>query len=673
MPDLVVVESPAKIKKIQKFLGSGYIVKASMGHCFEIDPKDRNAIDINNNFEPKYIVSSKKKKTVDDIKAAAKKCSTCYIASDPDREGEAIGWHLAKLVIKNACKIKRATFHEITKSAVQAAFNNTTDLNEDMYHSQQARAVLDRLVGYNVSPVLWKKVCKGTSAGRVQSIGLRLIVDRQLEIDAFIPEEFWEVEGLFYTNSHDELACKYVHKKKVTNEKDAMDIVASINQQASWLIDDIEKSEKKRSPAPLFSTSTLQQFAASRFSWPGKKTMSVAQKLYEAGKITYHRTDSLNISKEAMQSVRDLIGKSFGQKYLPAKPNYFKTKSKSAQQAHEGIRPTDMSCTKTNLGADEDKLYDAIYKRFVSCQMTPAVFDTVKVNITDGNNKHKFAISGQTLKFDGFLKVWTYGSSKDEALPVLKKSEKVDLKKVTPSQHFTKPPASFNDASIVKTLEEHGVGRPSTYASIIDTLLTRAYVVRENKAFKPTELGTMVSSYLTANFPELMDTRYTSRVEEKLDEIAEGKEVWYNTVGSFYKELTQRITAAQASASMKQAEDTDIDCPECGKHKLTIRRGKYGKFYGCLGYLEKGKDKCKGTFQIAEDGSPIVKEKPKILVGPHGEEVKCDKCGSPVVVRKAKASGKEFGGCSNFPRCKRMFDLEGNVIEFKKKSYKKKK
>ena len=673
MADLVIVESPAKIKKIQKFLGSGYVVKASMGHCFEIDPKAKDAIDVNNNFEPKYIVSAKKKKTVADIKAAAKKCKICYIASDPDREGEAIGWHLANFVVGKSCQIKRATFHEITKSAVQAAFNCTTDLNEDMYHSQQARAVLDRLVGYGVSPILWKKVCTGTSAGRVQSIGLKIIVERQKEIDAFVPEEFWEIMGMFFTANHDELNCKYVHKDKITNEKDAKAIVASINQQTTWFIEEIDKSEKKRSPAPPFNTSTMQQFAASRFGWPGKKTMSVAQKLYEGGFSSYHRTDSLNISKEAMQSVRDLIGNSFGQKYLPAKPNAFKSKNKSAQEAHEGIRPTDVSCTRTNIGADEDKLYDAIYRRFVSCQMTPAVFDTVKVTIADGNNKHQFGLSGQTLKFNGFLKVWTYGSSKDEALPELKKSEKVALKKVDPSQHFTKPPASYNDASIVKTMEEHGVGRPSTYASIIDTLLTRNYVNRENKAFKPTELGVMVSDYLVDNFPELMDTGYTSRIESKLDDIAEGKEVWHSTVGSFYKELTKRITAAKASASMKQAEETDIDCPECGKHKLVIRRGKFGKFYGCSGYLEKGKDKCKATFQIAEDGTPVIKEKPKALIDPYGEEVKCDKCGSPVVIRKAKASGKEFGGCSNFPRCRRMFDLEGNVIEFKKKTYKRKK
>lgn len=673
MPDLVIVESPAKIKKIQKFLGSGYVVKASMGHCFEIDPKDRNAIDVSNNFQPKYIVSAKKKKTVAEIKEAAKKCSTCYIASDPDREGEAIGWHLAEFIIKQNCVIKRATFHEITKSAVLAAFNNTTNLNEDMYHSQQARAVLDRLVGYGVSPVLWKKVCKGTSAGRVQSIGLKLISERQSEIDAFNPEEYWEIEGLFFTGNHEELKCGYVHKDKITNEKDAKDIVSSINQQVSWLIEDIDKSEKKRASAPPFNTSTLQQFAASRFGWPGKKTMSAAQKLYENGSISYHRTDSLNVSKEAMDSVRDLIKNSFGQIYLPANPNVFKSKNKSAQEAHECIRPTDFNYTTTNLGPDEDKLYDAIYKRFVSSQMTPAVFDTVKVIIADGNKNHRFSISGQTVKFDGYLKVWTYGSSKDEALPSIKKSDKVTLKQVDPSQHFTSPPAAFNDASIVKTMEEHGVGRPSTYASIIDTLLFREYVTRENKAFKPTELGVMVCNYLSANFPELMDIGYTSRVESKLDEIAEGKEVWHNTVGSFYNELTKRITVAQAGKSFKEAEVTDIDCPECGKHKLVIRRGKFGKFYGCAGYLEKGKEKCKGTFQIAEDGSPVIKEKPKYLLNDLGEEVKCDKCGSPIAIRKSKVSGKEFGGCSSYPKCKNMFNLDGTKIEFKKKTYYKKK
>jgi DNA topoisomerase-1 len=670
MPDLVIVESPAKIKKIQKFLGPGYIVKASMGHCFEIDPKDKNAIDTANNFEPKYIVSAKKKKTVTEIKDAAKKCSTCYIASDPDREGEAIGWHLAEFVIKQNCVIKRATFHEITKSAVLAAFSNTTNLNEDMYHAQQARAVLDRLVGYGVSPVLWRKVCKGTSAGRVQSIGLKFISDRQAEIDKFVPEEYWEIEGLFYTKSKEELKCAYIHKGKISNEKDAKDTVASINKVSSWGVDSIEQSEKKRSPAPPFSTSTMQQFAASYLGWPGKKTMSVAQKLYENGSLTYHRTDSLNISKEAMELVRDHVKNNIGQTYLPSSPNYYKTKNKSAQEAHECIRPTDLGCTSTNLGPDEDKLYDVIYKRFVSSQMTAAVFDTTKITVM--GDKHEFSVSGQTLKFDGYLKVWTYGSSKEETLPSVKKSEAVSLNKVIPTQHFTKPPAAFNDASIVKTMEEHGVGRPSTYASIIDTLLFREYVTRENKAFKPTELGVMVCNYLTANFPELMDTGYTSRVESKLDEIAEGKEVWYNTVGSFYNELTKRITAAQAGKSFKESEETEIVCPECGKHKLVIRRGKYGKFYGCAGYLEKGKNKCKGMFKISDDGTPLIKEKPKALVTPSGETVMCDKCGSVVVVRKSTKTGKDFGGCSKYPACKRLYDLEGKPIEYKKRTYPKK-
>lgn len=667
---LVIVESPAKIKKIQSYLGSGYVVKASFGHCYQIDPKGLS-IDVDNQYTPKYVIAEKKSKVIKEIKEAAKKSSLCYIASDPDREGEAIGWHLAKFAIKNACPIKRTTFHEITKSAIHKAFANPGDLNEEMYHSQQARAVLDRLVGYGVSPVLWRKVCKGTSAGRVQSIGLMLIAERQKEIDAFNPEEYWEIEGTFATPRKDSFKASYVKKEKIKSEKEATEVVNSIKAEDSWKIKDVKESEKTRSPYPLFNTSSLQQFASAVYGWPGKKTMSVAQKLYEAGLITYHRTDSLNISKEAMGSVRDHIKANYGSQYLPSKARFFKTKSKSAQEAHEGIRPTDLGA-KSAATADESKLYKGIYQRFVASQMESAIFDTMKITVESGSKKHEFQTSGQKLKFDGFLKVWSFGSSKDQILPEINKGEDSNLLVVDPSQHFTQPPPHYNDASLVKTLEENGVGRPSTYASIIDTLIKRAYVERQGKKFIATELGTTVSDFLKGAFPELMDTKYTARIEDKLDEIAAGTLVWYETVDDFYSELQKRIGAAKTAKSMKKAEETDIVCPTCKTHKLVIRKSRYGEFYGCAGFMEKGKAKCKATFQIGDDGSPVVK-KVNYLKDSSGKPFKCDKCGKPVAIRKSTKTGKEFGGCSGFPACKRMFDMECNPIEFKRKTYGKKK
>jgi len=668
---LVIVESPAKVNKIQGFLGSGYIVKASFGHCFQIDPKG-TSIDIDNNFEPKYVPALKKSKVIQELKDAVKSCSTVYIASDPDREGEAIGWHIAKFIVKNGAPIKRVTFHEITKSAVLGAFNNATTLNEPMYHSQQARAVLDRLVGYSVSPILWRKVMKGTSAGRVQSIGLKLIVDRQKEIDSFVPEEYWDITGLFKTVRNKPFTAMYSSKDKITNSTQSENLVQSINKESGWKIASLEKNEKIRKPTPLFTTSTMQQFCATNFGWPGKKTMSVAQSLYEAGCITYHRTDSTNISKEAMDSVRAFIPSAFGQKYLPAQPRFYKTKNKSAQEAHEGIRPSHidepLSNYRNSLDTDQYKLYEAIYYKFVSCQMADAIFDAGKVTVQSNSGKHLFVANGQKIVFDGFLKAWPYANTKDEELPEMHEKENTNLTEVVPEQHFTKPPAAFNDASLVKTLEESGVGRPSTYASIIDTLTLRTYVTREGKAFKPTDLGNIVCEYLVGAFPELMDIGYTARIEDKLDEIAEGKLVWYDTVGDFYTELKKRLDTASSSKSSKHNVETDIVCPTCGRNKLSIKRSKFGEFYGCSGFILKGKDQCKAMFQIGEDKQPIAKKEVRYLDG-----VKCNKCGAKIAIRVSTKTGKEFGGCSKFPACRQMFNIDGTPMEFKKKSYSKKK
>lgn len=1183
---LVIVESPAKVKKIQGFLGSSYIVKSSFGHCYQIDPKGIS-IDIEDNFNPKYIIAQKKSKVVKELKDAAKMCDTVYIASDPDREGEAIGWHIAKFIIKDDSKIKRVTFHEITKSAVLKAFKSATTLDEPMYYSQQARAVIDRLVGYTVSPVLWKKVCKGTSAGRVQSIGLKLIVGRQKEIDAFVPKEYWSVDGIFKTAGGEDFNASYFKSGKVPDKSTVDDILKEIKSVESWNVDSINRSKKNKHPSPVFTTSSLQQFASNNFGWPGKKTMSVAQSVYEAGlcvlpdelvikpngeilsakeavdesepqligfsrltkdsnlntgvtsvydhqkiryegnikrirtldgqelgvtpdheilswnqmyidykkssnlkigdfvlcsknirdierswdpghiyyliveclkeehhnkilvginnpslvseilegnrkslksptyckykknnripfkllksylhnahlsdqeeldliktvvdyflwatpgskpemfsvedflyflgiclgdghipkeskgicmprciadsevwddlysrfmrckagerdivtfsgqilkklcievggregpkseyiylhrlvskvkrelllhfiaglfdtdgcvnfkhnlqvsystvsekfakqlnllfrslgyfsgifrrnddeknctvrirrkdslklikellpylrmikghceenlpkvsvgesqntnlpvanliesvrkkagitkeklsvdifgdsssywnylkkkpgrtrpsyfnpellnkiadylndsrlkmiangdayfsevtsivdeyyngyvydvstgtenflcntfyvhNCTYHRTDSVNVSKEAINDVRAYISASYGSSYLPPKPNYYKTKNKSAQEAHEGIRCTSVQDTPNKvahqLTPDQKKLYEAIYNKFVSSQMSDAELDSMKVVISSDDGKHKFNSSGQRIIFDGFLKVWSHSSTKDSFLPDMSEKDPSYLKEVNAEQHFTKPPPSFNDASLVKTLEEEGVGRPSTYASIIETLINRTYVERDNKTFKPTELGVLVCDYLSANFTELMDTGYTARVEEKLDDISKGSYIWYDVVKDFYSELEKRISVANKNKGMKEAKKTGITCPTCNKFELVIRRSKYGEFYGCSGFEEKGKEKCRASFKIGDDGSPVAKKEVEYLPG-----VKCDKCGKKVAIRTSTKTGNKFGGCSGFPKCKRMFDMEGNPMEFKKKFYKKK-
>jgi DNA topoisomerase-1 len=668
---LVIVESPAKVKKIQSFLGSEYIVKASYGHCFQIDPKN-TSIDIDNNFEPKYVPALKKDKVIQELKAAVKSCSTVFIASDPDREGEAIGWHIAKFIVKNSTPIKRVTFHEITKSAVLGAFNNATTLDEPMYHSQQARAVLDRLVGYSVSPILWRKVMRGTSAGRVQSIGLEFIVDRQKEIDAFIPEEYWDITGIFKTEKEKSFIAMYSTKEKITNGDQTKNIVDNINKEKGWKIASIERSEKIRKSTPLFTTSTMQQFCSTHFNWPGKKTMSVAQNLYEAGLCTYHRTDSTNISKEAIDEVRAFIPAAYGSKYLPSTPKFYKTKNKSAQEAHEGIRPSHieepLSNLKSQLDLDQYKLYEAIYYKFLSCQMTDAIFDSEKVTVLSNSGAHTFIANGQKMLFDGFLKAWPYASAKDEELPDMQEKESAVLVEIKPEQHFTKPPAAFNDASLVKILEESGVGRPSTYASIIDTLTIRNYVTREGKAFKPTDLGKLVCDYLVKSFPELMNAGYTARIEDKLDEIAEGKLVWYNTVSDFYTELKKRLDVASSGASTKQNIETDIVCPTCGKNKLTRKRSRFGEFYGCSGYILKGKEQCKAMFKIGEEGQPVAKKEVRYLDG-----IKCDKCGSKIAIRINSKTNIEFFACSGFPKCKRVFNIDGTPIEFKRRTYGKKK
>lgn len=678
---LLIVESPNKIKTIQKFVGSEYTLKATVGHCYQIDPTD-SAIDVENDFAPRYIVIPKKKKVVNEIRQAAADADICYIATDPDREGEAIGWHIAKNVIKKSCEIQRISFQEITKTAVLNALKNPRDLDTDLFNAQQARAVLDRLVGYKVSPVLWRKVCKGTSAGRVQSIGLRLIVERQDEIDKFKPEEYWDITGLFLTSKKDMLKATYKSSEKLVSKEQVDPIIVSINKIKEWSLEDATKARKTRSPQPVFNTSSLQQFCSTTFGWDGKKTMRIAQSLYEGasiageertGLITYHRTDSLNISEEAIQNVRSHITSAYGKKYLFPTTRIYKSK-KTAQEAHEGIRPShlefSLEAVRQAVDDNEYKLYEAIYYRFLACQMSDAEFDVTKLKIVSNDNKHIFISNGQVMIFDGFLKCWPYGSAKDEELPELKIGEILKLKELKDNQHFTKPPAAYNTASLVKTMEENGIGRPSTYATIISTLLDRGYIEKLGKAFKPTDLGKKICIYLTTNFPELMNMNYTARIEDKLDAIAAGNKIWHKIVATFFSELSTRLDASRDSESMKERQESEYTCPVCKKNKLIKRFGKYGAFYGCSGYSAKGKEKCKAIFKIGKNDEPIEKEKKEVK---YIEGVECDKCGSPIVIRKSSKSGKEFYACSAYPRCKRIFSLDGTPIvrqQFKKKSSK---
>jgi len=654
---LLIVESPGKIKTIQSFLEKDYIVRASVGHCYEISGKN-NAIDIENGFKVNYSVIRGKGKVVDELKALSKKAEIVYIATDADREGEAIGWHIATKALDKKANIKRITFQEITKSAITNAIANPGEMNEDLFNAQQTRSIIDRLVGFKVSPLLWRYVASKTSAGRVQSVGLRLLVDRQAEIDVFVPEEYWTIDGLF--KNEEEFNAGYVLKDKIPNEESANEELKKIKAAKKWTIISIDKNRKSRNPYPVFQTSTMQQFCSSQFGWPAKKTMRIAQKVYEKGMITYHRTDSLNISKEAITAARKLIEKDFGKKYLPVKARRFKSKNKNAQEAHEGIRPTHLEDTIDKADAmlefEEAKLYEAIYRRFIACQMEQAQFDHTKI-IIESEKELQFATKGQILAFDGFLKMYTYSNQNDTILPDLKKGEEVKLLNTEAKQHFTKPPVQFNEATLVKSLEEKGIGRPSTYASIIETLRKRKYVEDKNKVMTPTVLGKEVCNYLVKAFPELMNYNYTARIEDELDEIANAKKEYIKVLEHFWGELAKYLEASKNIAQkIKDDNVTEHKCPVCKKNFLVKRRGKYGPFYGCEGYRE---DNCKATFKIGDDGEPIAIEKKerRYLEGHNCE------CGGRLVIRKNSRTGDEFCGCEKYPKCKKVYTVKGKKIK----------
>ncbi len=639
---LVIVESPAKARTIKKFLGKGYTVEASAGHVRDL-PKSQFGVDIDKNFEPKYITIRGKGKLIAGLRAQAKKADKVFLATDPDREGEAISWHLSQLLNLDSSEPIRITFHEITKDAVKKSMRSARPIDESLVNAQQARRVLDRIVGYELSPILWQKVRKGLSAGRVQSVALRLICDREREIQRFEPEEYWTIETIF--DSGDDrftaaLAKIGTKKAKVGTAEEANQIVERINK-ASFTVVKAEQSQRRRNPAPPFTTSTLQQEASKRLNFPAKKTMRLAQDLYEGmdipgegrvGLITYMRTDSVRVAEEALTGAREYIQSALGPEYLPEKPNYYKTSKRNTQEAHEAIRPTSAMRTpeqlKTALKRDHLRLYRLIWERFVASQMSSAIFDTQKLEIA--GDDYLFTATSSRLTFPGYLKV--YGEPErpgDSQLPLLAEGTPLKVAEVTPNQHFTQPPPRYSEAQLVKTLEELGIGRPSTYAPTIETIKSRDYVELVNKTFKPTDLGFVVVDLLTEFFPEIIDTEFTADLEEKLDAVETGSVDWRGILREFYEKFEPQVEKAKAEMEKIEVpdEETDEICEQCGRN-MVIKHGRYGKFLACPGFPE-----CRNT-------KPIVKE-----LG-----VNCPKCEGNLVQRKSR-KGRIFYGCSNYPNC----------------------
>ena len=640
---LIIVESPAKANTIKKFLGGSTKVVASMGHIRDL-PKSKMGIDIEHDFEPEYINIRGKGDLIKSLKKDAKQAKKIYIATDPDREGEAIAWHLAKILEDEKDKIVRVTFNEITKNAVQKAIKEPRDIDINLVDAQQARRVLDRIVGYKISPVLWKKVRRGLSAGRVQSVAVKLIVDRENEIEKFIPEEYWNI----YANLEDIKTKKEFEahfygkdgKKLEIHSNNEVQAILNNIKDAKYIVSEVKKGEKKRTPAPPFTTSTMQQEASRKLGFTLKKTMSIAQGLYEGvkipekgtvGLITYMRTDSTRISEEARSVAKTQITKLYGENYYENR--YYKTK-KDAQDAHEAIRPTyidiEPDSIKDSLTNDQYKLYKLVYNRFLASQMAPAIFDTMNVNIKA--NEYDFKANGQVLKFKGFMTLYVEGTDKEEKeeegmLPELEENQEVKLKKLNPKQSFTEPPPRYTEASLVKALEEKGIGRPSTYSPTITTILERRYIEKEKKQLYPTELGKVVNKLLTENFTDVINVEFTAKIENEFDEIAEGHEKWKKMIREFYGPFEEEVEKVEKELEHVEMVDevSDVKCEKCGR-MMVYKYGRYGKFLACPGYPE-----CKNA-------KPIVET----------IDVPCPKCGATVQVRKTKRR-RNYYICENNP------------------------
>ncbi|MCG0274601.1 MAG: type I DNA topoisomerase [Thermosediminibacteraceae bacterium] len=644
---LIIVESPAKAKTISRFLGRDYKVVASMGHVRDL-PKSQLGIDIENGFLPKYITIRGKGSIIENLRKEAAKAKNILLATDPDREGEAISWHLAHLLeipLESPCRVE---FHEITKSAVSESLRHPRKIDMNLVDAQQARRILDRLVGYKISPILWRKVKWGLSAGRVQSAAVRMICDREKEIAEFVPEEYWTIEVELTDRDDGSVFKAKLHSREnekisLKNREEVEKIVADLQNEV-FIVAEVKKGERRRNPSPPFTTSTMQQEAARKLGFTAKKTMMIAQQLYEGldiegegtvGLVTYIRTDSTRISEQAQKEAKEYILKNFGSEYIGGGASSQKPK-KNIQDAHEAIRPTSVfrhpEAIKNSLTVDQYKLYKLIWERFVASQMAPAIYDTVSAEIRAGT--YVFKASGSTLRFAGFMAVYTEGvdeeTEKDEGLlPDLSKEQKLTLLKIIPEQHFTQPPPRFTEAMLVKALEERGIGRPSTYAPIIDTIQKRGYVKKEKGRFKPTELGQIVTEILKEYFSDIVDLDFTAEMENQLDKIESGEENWQRIVEAFYRPFEEKLKIAEEKIEEVKIEDeiTEEKCEICGRN-MVIKRGKYGEFMACSGFPE-----CKNT-------KPLVE----------GTGVKCPVCGGDIVLRKSK-KGRKFYGCGNYPDC----------------------
>ncbi len=646
---LVIVESPAKAKTIERYLGKKYEVKASMGHVRDL-PKSQMGVDVENNYKPKYITIRGKGEVLKELRKAAKKAKKVYLAADPDREGEAIAWHLAHILNIDEESECRVVFNEITKDAVKESFKQPRAIDLDLVDAQQARRILDRLVGYNISPLLWKKVKKGLSAGRVQTVALKMIIDREKEIENFKPEEYWTIEATFEKDKDSFEGSFYGidgKKQELKTKADVENIQKRLTDD-HFLVEKVNKRERKRNPAKPFITSSLQQEAARKLNFRARKTMMVAQQLYEGidlgrqaggitGLITYMRTDSTRISDVAKNEARKYIEEKYGKKYVGFDRKT--SNQQGAQDAHEAIRPTsvlrDPRSLKDVLTNDQYRLYKLIWERFVASQMAPAVMDTVTVHLT--NNNVEFRATGSQVKFNGFMKVYVEGTDdnknnivQEKLLPELEEGMKVTAKKIDPNQHFTQPPPRYTEARLVRAMEELGIGRPSTYAPTLDTIQRRGYVSLENRRFVPTELGTIVSEAVEEYFPEIIDVDFTAKMEKDLDTIEEGKSDWVEVIDDFYKDFEKRLEYAEKEMEKIEIKDepAGIDCEKCG-HEMVYKMGRYGKFLACSNFPE-----CRNT-------KPILKK-----IG-----VDCPKCKEGAVVERKTKKRRTFYGCDRYPEC----------------------
>ena len=653
MSKLVIVESPTKVKTVKKYLGDGYNVTASMGHVRDL-PAAKLSVDIKNDFAPKYAVIKGKEKLVKELKGMVAESDEVYLATDPDREGEAISWHLATLLGLDMDKANRITFNEITKTGIENGMKQPRSIDMNLVNAQQARRILDRLVGYKLSPFISQKIRRGLSAGRVQSVAVRLIVDRENEIRAFVPEEYWTLDAKFTAPNRKSFSASFygdeTGKVKITSKEQADSYLARLDN-AKYSVTSVKKGTRKKNPAPPFITSTLQQEASRRMGFQAQRTMRAAQELYEGvdiagigttGLITYMRTDSLRISEEARAATNSFILQTYGEKYLPEKPRYFKSRS-NAQDGHEAIRPTNPALTpdmvRASLTSDQYKLYTLIWKRFVASLMATCIQNTVKAEIdavTEGIDGYcRFTAAGYSVKFDGYTVLYEESTDEEEEaegkLPELNTGDKLKLKELKGSQHFTQPPARYTEASLIKALEENGIGRPSTYATIITTIVKREYVKRQQKQLYPTELGEAITKLLKEKFSKIVNTKFTAGMETKLDEVGEGKEDYIAMLHEFYDEFDknlQKVKAEMKDVKIQLDEDvTDIPCEKCGR-MMVVKVGRYGKFLACPGYPE-----CKNA-------KPLVTK----------TNAKCPKCGGEVIEKKSK-KGYTFYGCSNWPDC----------------------